>query len=147
MLTNQWDTNVITREMVRPRSRGSYALRQLKLPLSNISSLGLACLKSTGTFVILWVTQQRLTDTHHGLVPWTTNTTPGGFDEQRFQKGGLKGALVVVVGVVVVVTTTATPSTFDTLTKVHLILRLDLCRLRPSGSLLRRGSSNNNNVS
>ena len=32
-----------------------------------------------------------------GLVPWTTNTTPGGFDEQRFQKGGLKGSLVVVV--------------------------------------------------
>ena len=32
-----------------------------------------------------------------GRVPWTTNTTPGGFDEQRFQKGGLKGALVVVV--------------------------------------------------
>jgi len=30
-----------------------------------------------------------------GLVPWTTNTTPGGFDEQRFQNGGLKGALVV----------------------------------------------------
>ena len=33
-----------------------------------------------------------------GWVPWTTNTTPGGFDEQRFQKGGLKGALVVVDG-------------------------------------------------
>ena len=50
-----------------------------------------------------------------GLVPWTTNTTPGGFDEQWFQKGGLKGALVVVVvEVVVVATTTATPSTFDT---------------------------------
>ena len=30
-----------------------------------------------------------------GLVLWTTNTTPGGFDEQRFQKGELKGALVV----------------------------------------------------
>ena len=29
-------------------------------------------------------------------VPLTTNTTPGGFDEQRFQKRGLKGALVVV---------------------------------------------------
>ena len=29
-------------------------------------------------------------------IPWTTNTTPGGFDEQRFQKGGLKGFLVVV---------------------------------------------------
>ena len=28
-------------------------------------------------------------------VPWTTNTTPFRFDEQRFQKGGLKGALVV----------------------------------------------------
>ena len=90
-----------------------------------------------------------MTDVHLGLVPCTTITTPGGFDEQRFQKGGLKGALVVVVGVVVVVTTTATPSTFDTLTKVHLILRLDLCRLRSSGSLLRRGrgGKNNNNVS
>ena len=42
----------------------------------------------------------------HGWVPCTTNTTPGEFDKQRFQKGGLKGALVVVVGVVVVVTTT-----------------------------------------
>ena len=133
--------------MVRPRSRSSYALRQLKLPLSNISSLGLACLKSTGTFVILWVTHGSATDVHLGLVPWTTNKAPGRFDEQRFQKGGLKGTLVVVVEVVEVVTTTATPSTFDTLTKVHLILRLDLCRLRSSGSLLRRGSSNNNNVS
>jgi hypothetical protein len=37
----------------------------------------------------------------------TTNTTPGGFDDPRFQKGGLKGALVVVVEVVVVVTTKA----------------------------------------
>ena len=37
---------------------------------------------------------------------------PGGFDEQRFQKGGLKGALVFVVEVVVVVTTSATPSPF-----------------------------------
>ena len=129
--------------MVRPRSRGSYALRQLKLPLSNISSLGLACLKSTGTFVILWVTQQRLTDTHHGLVPWTTNTTPGGFDEQRFQKGGLKGSLVVVVEVVVVVTTTATPSTFDTRTKVYLRLSSDLRRPRSLGSLLKEGSGGN----
>ena len=90
---------------MRPRSRGSYALRQLKLPLSNISSLGLACLKSTGTFVILWVTHRLVTDVHLGLVPWTTNTTPGRFDEKLFQKGGLKGALVVVVGVVVVATT------------------------------------------
>jgi hypothetical protein len=38
-----------------------------------------------------------MTCVDHGWVPWTTNTTPGGFDEQRFQKGGLKGALVVVV--------------------------------------------------
>jgi hypothetical protein len=45
-----------------------------------------------------------------GLVPWTTNTTPGGFDEQRFQKGGLKGALVVVVKVVVVAATTVLPN-------------------------------------
>ena len=37
-----------------------------------------------------------MTSVYLGLVPWTTNTTPGGFDEQRFQKGGLKGALVVV---------------------------------------------------
>ena len=44
--------------MVRPRSRGSYALRQLKSPLSNISSLGLAGLKSTGTFVIQGVTHR-----------------------------------------------------------------------------------------
>ena len=58
-----------------------------------------------------------------GLVPWTTNTTPGGFDEQRFQKGGLKGALVVVIEVVVVVaTTTATPWNFDTRTKDRLSL-------------------------
>ena len=96
--------------MVRPRSRSSYALRQLKLPLSNISSLGLACLKSTGTFVILWVTHGSATDVHLGLVPWTTNTTPGGFDDPRFQKGGLKGALVVVVEVVVVATTTILPN-------------------------------------
>ena len=27
---------------------------------------------------------------------WTTNTTPGGFDEQWLQKRGLKGSLVVV---------------------------------------------------
>ena len=33
-----------------------------------------------------------------GCVPWTTNTTPGEFAEQWFQKGGLKGALVVVDG-------------------------------------------------
>ena len=98
--------------MVRPRSRSSYALRQLKSPLSNISSLGLAGLKSTGTFVILGVTQEQVTDVHPGWVPWTTNTTPGEFDEQRFQKGGLNGALVVAVEVVVVVTTSATPSTF-----------------------------------
>ena len=85
------------KKMVRPRSRGSYALRQLKSPLSNISSLGLAGLKSTGTFVIQGVTRRWLSCVHLSLVPWTTNTTPGGFDEQRFQKGGLKGALVVVV--------------------------------------------------
>jgi len=53
-----------------------------------------------------------VTDVLLGLVPCTTITTPGGFDEQRFQKGGLKGTLVVVVEVVEVVTTTATPSTF-----------------------------------
>jgi hypothetical protein len=40
----------------------------------------------------------------------TTNTTPGGFDDPRFQKGGLKGDLVVVVEVVVVATTTVLPS-------------------------------------
>jgi len=76
-------------------------------------------------------------------VPWTTNTTPSGFDEQRFQKVGLKGALVVVVEVVVVATTTATPSTFDTWTKVHLRLSSNLPRPRSLGSLLRRGSGGN----
>ena len=59
--------------------------------------LVLAGLKSTGKFVIHGVTQGQMTDVQLGLVPWTTNTTPGGFDEQRFQKGGLKGSLVVVV--------------------------------------------------
>jgi len=44
--------------MAHPRSRVSYALRQLKLPLSNISSLGLAGLKSTGPFVIQGVTHR-----------------------------------------------------------------------------------------
>ena len=39
-----------------------------------------------------------MTDVHLCLVPWTTNTTTGGFDELRFQKEGLKGALVVVDG-------------------------------------------------
>ena len=42
--------------------------------------------------------------------PDKTNTTPGGFNEQRFLKRGLKGALVVVVEVVVVATTTVLPS-------------------------------------
>ena len=84
------------RGMARSGSYVTYALRQLKSPLSNISSLVLAGLKSTGTFVIHGVTQGQMTDVHLGLVPWTTNTTPGGFDEQWFQKGGLKGALVVV---------------------------------------------------
>ena len=78
-----------------------------------------------------------------GLVPWTTNTTPGGFDGQWFQKRGLKGALVVVVEVVVVATTTATPSTFDTWTKGHLSLSSDLRRPRSLGYLLRRGSGDN----
>ena len=77
------------------------------------------------------------------MVPWTTNTTPGGFDEQRFQKGGLKGALVVVVEVVVVATTTAIPSSFDTRTKVHLRPSSDLRRPRSLGFLLRRGSGGN----
>ena len=71
-----------------------------------------------------------MTCVDHGWVPWTTNTTPGGFDDPRFQKGGLKGALVVVVEVVVVVTTTATPSTFYNRTKVHLRLSSDLRRHR-----------------
>ena len=78
-----------------------------------------------------------------GLVPWTTNTNPGGFDEQRFQKGGLKGALVVVVEVVVVATTTATSSTFDTWTKVYLSLFSGLRRPRSLGSLLRGGCGGN----
>ena len=72
-----------------------------------------------------------------------TNTAPGGFDEQRFQKGRLKGALVVVVKVVVVVTTTATPSTFETWTKVYLRLSSDLRRPRSLGSLLKEGSGGN----
>ena len=38
-----------------------------------------------------------MTDILLRLGPRTTNTTAGGFDEQRFQKGGLKGSLVVVV--------------------------------------------------
>ena len=36
-----------------------------------------------------------MTSVYLGLVPWTTNITPVRFDEQRFQKRGLKGALVV----------------------------------------------------
>ena len=44
-----------------------------------------------------------MTCVDHGWVPCTTNTTPGGFDEQWFQKGGLKGALVVVFAVFEVV--------------------------------------------
>ena len=63
-----------------------------------------------------------MTCVYLGLVPWTTNTTPGGFDEQRFQKGGLKGALVVVIEAVVVATTTATPWNFDTRSRVRLRL-------------------------
>ena len=39
-----------------------------------------------------------MTDVHLCVVPWTTNITPGGFDEQQFQKDGLKGVLVVVDG-------------------------------------------------
>ena len=131
------------RGMARSGSCVTYALRQLKSPLSNISSFGLAGLKSTGTFVIQGVTHRWLTCVHLGLVPWTTNTTPGGFDEQRFQKGGLKGSLVVVVEVVVVATTTAIPSTFDTRTKVYLRLSSDLRRPRSLGSLLRGGSGSN----
>ena len=44
-------------KIVRPRSRSAYALRQLNPPLSNISSLGLAGLKSTGISVIQVFTQ------------------------------------------------------------------------------------------
>ena len=55
-----------------------------------------------------------MTDINLGWVPKTTNTTPGGFEEQWFQKGGLKGAMAVVVEVVVVAATTSTPSTIDT---------------------------------
>ena len=88
MLENQDLEPRILEIMVPGGCPFSYALRQLKSPLSNISSLGLAGLKSTGTFVIQGVTQEQVTDVHPGWVPWTTNTTPGGFDEQRFQKGG-----------------------------------------------------------
>ena len=69
---------------------------------------------------------------------------PGGFDEQPFQKEGLKGPLVVVE-VVVVVTTTATPSTFENWTKGRLRLSSDLRRPRSLVSLLREGSSGNHN--
>ena len=58
-------------------------------------------------------------------------------------KRGLKEALVVVVKVVVVATTTATPSTFDTRTKVHLRLCPALRRPKTLGSLLRDGSGGN----
>ena len=75
------------RGMARSGSYVTYARRQLKSPLSDISSLVLAGLKSTGTFVKQGVTQGQMTDVHVGLVPWTANSTPGGFDEQRFQKG------------------------------------------------------------
>ena len=50
--------DIIYREMARSGSCVTYALRQLKSPLSNISSLGLAGLKSTGTFVIQGVTHR-----------------------------------------------------------------------------------------
>ena len=83
-----------------------------------------------------------MTCVDHGWVPWRTKTTPGGFDGQRFQKGGLKGALVVVE-MVVVATTTAIPSTFDTRTKVYLRLSSDLRRPRSLGSLLKEGSGGN----
>ena len=73
--------------MARSGSCVTYALRQLKSPLSNISSLGLAGLKSTGTFVIQGVTHRWLTDVHLGLVPWTTNTTPVGSTDSSFKKG------------------------------------------------------------
>ena len=42
--------------------------------------------------------------------PNKTNASRAVFDEQCFQKGGLKGALVVVVEVVVVATTTVLPN-------------------------------------
>ena len=74
-------------KMVRPRSRSPHALRQLNSPLSNIGSLGLACLKSTGTFVIQGVTRGQVIDFQPDWLSWTTNTSPGGFDEQRFHKG------------------------------------------------------------
>ena len=77
------------------------------------------------------------------LGPMNDKHHPGGFDEQRFQKGGLKGALVVVVEVVVVATTTAIPSSFDTWTKFHLSLSSALRRPRSLGSLLRGGCGGN----
>jgi hypothetical protein len=53
-------------KMARSGSCVTYALRQLKPPLSNISSLGLAGLKSTGTFVIQGVTHGQVTCVHLG---------------------------------------------------------------------------------
>jgi hypothetical protein len=35
----------------------------------------------------------------NGRVPWTTNTTPGGFDEQWFQKGGSRGRWLLLLKV------------------------------------------------
>ena len=49
----RWSGKWRTRE-----DHSSLTLRQLKSPLSNISSLGLAGLKSTGTFVIQGVTHR-----------------------------------------------------------------------------------------
>ena len=49
----RWSPRWRTRE-----DHSSLTLRQLKSPLSNISSLGLAGLKSTGTFVIQGVTHR-----------------------------------------------------------------------------------------
>ena len=80
--------------MVRPRSQSPYALRQLKSPLSNISSLGLAGLKSTGIFVILGVTRGQVTGYHLSFID--NKHHPRWGRRAAVSKRGLKGALVVV---------------------------------------------------
>ena len=90
--------------MARSGSYVTYALRQLKSPLSNISSLGLAGLKSTGTFVILGVTRGQVTGNHLSFID--NKHHPRWGRRAAVSKRGLKGALVVVVEVVVVATTT-----------------------------------------
>ena len=50
--------NILKELWFAREDHSSHTLRQLKSPLSNISSLGLAGLKSTGIFVIQGVTHR-----------------------------------------------------------------------------------------